>query len=75
MRRLTDDSGRRWEVVAGRESWGAIYAIFIPVEGEDELRHAPLSARSYEAAERELDALGDHELADLLARSVPKELG
>jgi hypothetical protein len=75
MRRLTDDSGRSWEVVAGRESWGIIYALFIPVEGEGELRQTPLSAVSYEAAERELDALADDGLEDLLARSVPKNMG
>ena len=74
MRRFTDGSGRSWEVVAGRESWGAIFAIFIPVDGDDDLRQTPLAASSYQAANAELGALDEASLAALLDRSVPKTL-
>lgn len=74
MRRFQDRDGRSWEVVAGRESWGAIVALFIPVEGADEIRQAPLEASGYELAELELDRLGEVGLQDLLDRSAPKTL-
>ena len=85
MRRFDDHEGQSWEVVAGRESWGALVAIFIPVErpadargtsgkGADgiAMRQAPLSASSYEAATAEFDRLDDTGLRDLLLRSEPK---
>lgn len=74
MRRFADASGRTWEVVAGRESWGALYAIFIPVEGEGELRQAALKAASYEAALAALDGMDEAELRLLLNGSEPKRL-
>lgn len=75
MRRFTDDTGREWEVVAGRESWGAIYAIFIPVDGEGPLRQTHLQAESYEQANQEMDALDDTAMQGLLDRSTEKSLG
>lgn len=85
MRRFDDHEGRSWEVVAGRESWGALVAIFIPVEGLHDprdakgevtegiaMRQAPLTASSYEAATSEFDRMDDGELRDLLLRSEPK---
>jgi hypothetical protein len=74
MRRFTDTTGRDWEVVAGRESWGALFAIFVPVGGEEAVRQTPLSASSYEDANRELGGLEESELRDLLRRSEPKTL-
>lgn len=74
MRRFVDDGGREWEVVAGRESWGAIYAIFIPADGDGALRQSPLDAGSYDEANRVMDGLDDAGLQDLLARSSEKSL-
>lgn len=74
MRRFTDREGGEWEVVAGRESWGAIFALFIPRSGDDEIRQTPLTASGYETAEQELDRLGPDGIQDLLDRSQPKPL-
>jgi hypothetical protein len=75
VRRFTDDRGREWEVVAGRESWGAIFAIFIPTDGTGPLRQSHLDAASYEAANREMDALDASAMQALLDRSTEKSLG
>ena len=75
MRRFTDRTGRRWDVVAGRESWGAVFAIFIPQragDGDVVVRQAPLEGTGYARATVELDALSEEELRDLLDRSEPK---
>lgn len=75
MRRFTDERGRVWDVVVGRESFGALYAIFAPAAGNREgPRQTPLPGDSKGEAGRELDALGDEELADLFERSEPKRL-
>lgn len=74
MRRYTDPDGREWDVVAGRESWGAFFALFVPRE-EGEVRQTPLEAESTEEASRILAGLEDDGLARLLADSVPKEIG
>lgn len=74
MRRFDDPEGRAWEVVAGRESWGSFFAIFIPVEGHADapVLQAPLAATSYEEAALVLDGLEVQALRDLLRRSHPK---
>lgn len=74
MRTFQDEDGQGWEVVAGRESWGAIFAIFIPVEHAADVRQTPLRATGYEEANAELDALDDHGLTELLARSESKHM-
>lgn len=74
MRRYTDPTGREWDVVAGRESWGAFFAIFVPRD-EGVVRQAPLHAASNEEASRELAELDDEALEKLLGDSVPKEMG
>ena len=73
MRRWTDGSGRAWDVVAGRESWGAFFAIFVP-RAEGTVRQAPLEAESVEEASRALAELDDDGLERLLADSEPKEI-
>lgn len=75
MRAFEDKNGLRWEVVAGRESWGAIFAIFIPSEGGPGLRQAPLRASSYEEANGELEALDESGLQALLEGAEPKDTG
>lgn len=74
MRRFTEPGGGEWDVVAGRESWGAFFAIFVP-RGEGVVRQAPLDAASAEEASRELAELDDEALRRLLADSAPKEMG
>jgi hypothetical protein len=75
MRRFLDADGREWEVVVGRESWGAFVALFIAVEGEAAVRQTPLAASGYEAANAELGELDDEDLRELLDRSLPNVLG
>ena len=74
MRRFADRDGGEWEVVAGRESWGAIVALFIPTTDGVEIRQAPLNASGYETAAAEMDRMSDHDLQALLERSNPKTL-
>jgi len=75
MRSFLDGDGRRWDVVAGRESWGGIVAIFLPREEGGHILEAPLDAAGYAAANEELDALDEEGLKGLLERARPKELG
>ncbi|MGD2068398.1 MAG: hypothetical protein PVI57_06910 [Gemmatimonadota bacterium] len=84
MRAFQDEDGRAWDVVAGRESWGAIFAIFIPRRGAPEgpdggdtppVRQALLEAVAYGDANVELERMSDDDLRRLLHRSVPKNTG
>lgn len=74
MRRVRDAQGRAWDVVVGRESWGAFVALFVPAGDHGEVRQARLTARGRTEAETEVDTLDTQELLTLLARSEPKEL-
>lgn len=74
MRRFLDGEDREWEIVVGRESWGAFFAIFIPRE-EGAVRQTLLPGSAYDEATRELDELDDSGLADLFRRSEPKTIG
>lgn len=74
MQRFTDREGSRWDVVAGRESWGALVALFVPAAGSGAgARQTALSSASYEAAQQELDELDTTALQALLDRSSLKE--
>lgn len=76
MKRFTDSRGAAWDVVHGRESWGAQLALFVPVGPPDRpVRQAPLGAVSVEAAMQELDSLDDAALERLLDRSTIKDEG
>lgn len=66
-----DTEGRRWQVVLGRESWGALYALFVPQEG-GEVRQAALAADSYGSAQEEVEGQGADGLDRLFERSRPK---
>lgn len=68
MRAFVDRDGARWDVVLGRESWGALYALFVPA-GDAPLRQTLLRADDHLAAQRLLSDLTDTELQDLLERS------
>lgn len=75
MRRFRDERGRDWDVVIGRESWGAFVALFVPRSGDEPVRQVPLGSESRGAAAREVHALDEEELGALLERSRPKESG
>lgn len=74
MRRFEDADGLAWDVVAGRESWGNLYALFVPAgpDRTDPVRQTLLAAESYEQAEQELSDLDEAGLRELLARSTEK---
>ena len=74
MRRFTDRDGRSWEIVAGRESWGAVVALFIPVGEEGGIRQAHLQAAGYEEATTLLAAMPLSDVQELLDGSEPKSL-
>jgi hypothetical protein len=75
MRRHQDTQGRSWDVTVGRESFGALYALFLPTAtNPEEPRQALLRAESAMEAETELDGLTSDELDDLLQRSEPKRM-
>ena len=74
MRRFRDSSGERWEAVVGRESWGAFFAIFVPVAGTAAIRQIQLQAATWQDAENELDTMDDPALQELLGRSTIKSL-
>jgi hypothetical protein len=75
VRRHTDSRGRDWDVVLGRESFGALYALFLPArDNPGRPRQALLRAESQTEAETELDALSTTELNDLLEGSEPKSM-
>lgn len=75
MRGFVDRNGGRWDVVLGRESFGALLALFVPAGPADAraVRQAPLRAVGYDEAERELASLDDAGLQSLFDGSKPKE--
>ena len=76
MRRYTDPDDRPWDVVIGRESFGALLALFVPAAGNQAgPRQTMLAAESHVDADAELDAMGPAELDGLFERSQPKEMG
>ena len=74
MRRFTDAQGRAWDAVLGRESWGTVFAIFVPVKSGPAVRQTPLSAEAVERAAADLDDLDESALRSLFERSAPKPL-
>lgn len=76
MRRFQDRQGVAWDVVLGRESWGASVALFVPPTSSDlPIRQAPLAAATQDAAMRELDSLDEAELQALFDRSTGSREG
>lgn len=75
MRRYTDPGGRSWDIVVGRESFGALYALFVPAgDTRAETRQTVLQADSQGAAQQSLEAMSQEELDELFHRSEPKRL-
>lgn len=75
MRRYTDSRDREWDVVVGRESFGALYALFVPSgETRAETRQSLLQQDSTAAAQAAIEAMSDDEMDELFKRSEPKRL-
>lgn len=70
MRGFTDDAGRQWQVMLGKESWGTLVLLFSPDDG-GETRTSILDAETPFAANAELDALSDDDLRARLRDSRP----
>ena len=75
MRRFSDEHGGIWDAVVGRESWGTLYALFIPAgaTAARPVRQALLRSVGYEQAQQELDAMDDAALRALLQAAEPRE--
>jgi len=75
MRRFVDDEGKTWDVVLGRESWGALYALFVPAGAGNTqpVRQALLRAAGYDAAYAELMDADEARIAELFRSATPKE--
>lgn len=75
MRRFEDPRGRTWDVIVGRESFGALYALFVPSgETRAETRQALMEAESQPEAQETLSSMTDEELTKLFDRSELKSL-
>lgn len=73
MRPFFDRAGNRWDVVVGRASWGAFYALFAPRGHDQPVRQTLIEAQDAIDAQRHLDDISDDRLQDMLDRSEPKE--
>jgi hypothetical protein len=74
MRRFQDRHGLAWDVVLGRESWGASVALFVPPTTSDlDVRQAALQSATQDAAMRELEGLDDAALQALFDRSTGRQ--
>ncbi len=74
VREFVDDEGRQWDVVVGRESWGSLFALFIPRGGtSDGIRQTLMESVSTGDANQELMRCGADELKELFHRSQLKD--
>ncbi len=74
MRTFRGSDGREWEVVVGRESWGSLFAIFLPRNGEGDPRQTLLRGTSMDEALRAVLEMEEAELVSLLDQSSPKTM-
>ncbi len=72
MRVFQDSTGREWEVVVGRESWGTVVAIFILRKESEPPRQALLEVSSADEGNRLLQEMTKGDLQALLGGSVLK---
>lgn len=72
MRSFTDEQGRTWDAVPGRESWGTVVLLLSPREGSG-ARVAPLASDTVRDAEQELADMSEAALRERLAESRPWE--
>lgn len=68
MRRFETTSGKGWDAVVGRASWGVCHLLFVPVD-EGPVRQIPLEVSSAQEAERSLAGMDQGQLEKLLDRS------
>ena len=75
MRRFSDEHGDVWDAVVGRESWGTLYALFIPAgpARSRPVRQALLQSAGYEQAQQELDSMAEAALHELFRAAQPRE--
>ncbi len=74
MRRFRDPEGRAWDAVVGRESWGTLFAVFVPagIGRTDPVRQTLLQSAGYEQAHRELADMNEEALIALFRASEPR---
>jgi len=72
VRRFEGTDGRAWDVVVGRESWGTLVALFVPIGREAPIRQTVLHADSQDVAMAEIHDATPRELEALLERSTIK---
>jgi len=72
VRVFQDPTGREWEVVVGRESWGTVVAIFFPRKGSEAPRQSLLETSSADEGNRILLRMTLEELQALFVGSVLK---
>ena len=70
MRDFEDESGTRWDVTVGKESWGTLSLLFSLRRGR-EVRTLTLSVETPLAAEQLLADLSEADLRERLAEAVP----
>lgn len=73
MRRFVDRSGREWDVVLGRGSWGVHVALFAPVGHAAAVRQAELGVAALEEAMDRIDVADEADLQTLLDQSKDRE--
>lgn len=73
MRRFRDANEAEWDVVIGKESWGTLCALFVPVAAGVQIRQVVLSAATALDAESQIDEMNDVALNRLLARAAIRE--
>jgi len=69
MKVFRDREGREWEAFVGRESWGAVVALFSKRMGSEPPRQVLLQATSPEEGSRLLREMDEEELIALLERA------
>jgi hypothetical protein len=72
MRIFTDESGNRWDVVLGKESFGTLVLLFSRRNGGD-VRKSILASETVMDAEAELGTLSDDDLRARLREAQPWE--
>ncbi|HJR64255.1 MAG TPA: hypothetical protein VJ803_11190 [Gemmatimonadaceae bacterium] len=72
MRIFTDESGNRWDVVLGKESFGTLVLLFSRRNGGD-VRKSILASETVMDAEAELGTLSDDDLRARLRDAQPWE--
>jgi hypothetical protein len=73
VRQFRDSTGREWEVVVGRESWGTVVAIFVARGGTEPPREAMMEVSSADEGNRVLLSMSVEELHGLLLASKQKQ--